>query len=466
MSTKVSSFDRQTVSIFWSAIKRNPALLWLSLLYPIGTILLNTVVPLYIGKILGSLVTPSVSIAHYVWILVAAGFIGLGCNRYGFTALMALQAKTMSALQTKAFWTLLQRSVGFHNNNISGKLVSDAIDFPQAYSMLSNALFINILPLLLTFITGVIVVFIASPVLGFVVFAMALFMVVTGIVESRNRRPLRTRRLAATKAVTGHLADSIVNAPTVKTFAHEQYELKKHKKLNETLRDMRVTDWRRAATTGNDRIAALFIMQIIYILLVVHEVHLNPALLGIGIYAFSFTITLTNRLFDLNSLIRNIEDGLLQASPMTEIMSQSPEIKDAPGAKPLKINNGKIEFNGVEFQYSDAENDQTVFSNLSLTINPGEKVGLVGHSGGGKSTLTRILLRFEDIGHGHIMIDGQEISLVSQASLREAIAYVPQEPLLFHRPIKENRVTTLWLENAASSLAAASAKEWQSPGRC
>jgi ATP-binding cassette subfamily B protein len=179
-------------------------------------------------------------------------------------------------------------------------------------------------------------------------------------------------------------------------------------------------------------------MQVLFVIVVLKLVQDDPRLLGIGIFAFSFTITLSNRLFDINNMIRSIEDGLLLASPMTEILLEDIEITDKPGAKPLKVRDGAIDFNNVTFDYHDESTKQTVFEQLDLHIVPGEKIGLVGPSGGGKSTLTRLLLRFEDINEGVISIDGQDIAAVTQASLRQNISYVPQEPLLFHRSVREN----------------------------
>jgi ATP-binding cassette subfamily B protein len=164
----------------------------------------------------------------------------------------------------------------------------------------------------------------------------------------------------------------------------------------------------------------------------------NPGLLDIGIFAFSFITMMSVRLFQINVMLRQIEDGFLNASPMTEILQQQPEIQDAPDARKLRVKKGAIELTNVEFHYADASRDNHVFRKLSLSIKPGEKIGLVGPSGGGKSTLTRLLLRFEDVTSGTIAIDGQNIAGIAQESLRQAISYVPQEPLLFHRTIAEN----------------------------
>jgi ATP-binding cassette subfamily B protein len=102
----------------------------------------------------------------------------------------------------------------------------------------------------------------------------------------------------------------------------------------------------------------------------------------------------------------------------------------------LTVKKGEIAFTGVSFAHSDS--DELLFDGFSLNVASGERIGLVGHSGSGKTTLTRMLLRFSDIASGAITIDGQDISQVTQKSLRESIAYVPQEPMLFHRSLFDN----------------------------
>jgi ATP-binding cassette subfamily B protein len=144
------------------------------------------------------------------------------------------------------------------------------------------------------------------------------------------------------------------------------------------------------------------------------------------------------RLFDLNALTRQVEEAFLQAVPITQILQEEIEVKDTPEARPLEVKTGAITFERVHFRYEDAIGNEPVFGSLQLHITAGEKIGLVGPSGGGKSTLTRLLLRFDDIQNGHILIDGQDIALVTQASLRRSISYVQQEPLLFHRSVAAN----------------------------
>ena len=146
-----------------------------------------------------------------------------------------------------------------------------------------------------------------------------------------------------------------------------------------------------------------------------------------------------------------INRSLGDAAEMTQNLDEPRLVDDAPDATELKVTDGAIEFENLSFKYNDGVGEDgiidednpagalgNIFENFSMSIKPGERIGLVGRSGSGKTTLTRLLLRLADIQEGHIYIDGQDISKVTQVSLRRQIAYVPQEPLLFHRTIAEN----------------------------
>jgi ATP-binding cassette subfamily B protein len=179
-------------------------------------------------------------------------------------------------------------------------------------------------------------------------------------------------------------------------------------------------------------------MQLLIIYVLIQLVQDDPGVLAAGIFAFTYTLTLLNRFFEINTITRQVEESLLKASSMSEMLKEEIEIQDSPDAKKLVVSAGEIKLDNVTFAYENQDHQSGVFKHLSLTIQPGEKVGVVGPSGGGKSTLTRLLMRFEDVNSGAILIDGQNIAEVTQGSLRSSIAYVSQEPLLFHRTIREN----------------------------
>lgn len=448
-NTIFAEMDRQTLRIFWQVGQKYRRLFITSLLFPAGLVLSGVVAPLCISKTIGALVLPNEDPIHYLVAFVIVACIGLAFNRIGHPALMKYMALVSRDIQALVLTTLLQRSVGFHNNSMGGKLVSDASDYPTAFERLVDAIGTTVIPLGITLTVGSALIYTESWILGLFITLMTAIIIGSGVYDSRRTAPRRAARMRAGKNVTAHLADTITNIQTIKTFGREDRELKTHGKLSGSLADIRIRDWRELSVNGNTRMIVLVIFQAIMVLLIIRLVQRDPALLGVGIFAFSFTATLSNRLFEVNLLIRNIDEAFLQASPMTKSIRETPEIQDRRGAKKLQLKGGGVRFSDISFAYDDTDT-KAVFSNLNLDIRPGEKVGLVGPSGGGKSTLTRLLLRFDDIQKGTIAIDDQNITSVRQKSLREAIAYVPQEPLLFHRTIREN----IAYGNPTASLAA------------
>jgi len=151
---------------------------------------------------------------------------------------------------------------------------------------------------------------------------------------------------------------------------------------------------------------------------------------------FIDALNINRQLWEMTSITRTFNRIIGDAHEMTQILKADFKLIDHSKRK-LTLNQAGVEFKNVDFIH-DLGDGQQVFKDFNLRIEPGQKVGIVGHSGSGKTTLTRILLRFSDITNGKITIDGQDISQVTQQSLHKAVAFVPQEPLLFHRSLKEN----------------------------
>lgn len=449
-----------TTRIYWRALLGYKRLFGLALFSPLSALTMSVAVPFFAGNALSSTFTGHGDFWQYLWLLVASVIAGITLNMIGFYCQMELLARVMHDLQQQAFKAVLHRGIRFHTNNIGGKVVSDQLDFVSAFNMLMGGVLGTALPLGLTIVGGLTLVLLNIWQLGVYLFVLTIVMLVWAYLESRTRLTLRHNRLIATKALTAHVSDTIVNAATVKTFAAEKRETLKNNSLNRSLRDLRIRDWQRTVVSGTKRIGMLLVGLVGLVIAVHFFAGNNPATFGTSIFAFTYTLTLIMRLFEINTLTRQVEEAFLQASPMTKIILEDTEIVDAPDAKQLEIAEGGIEFKNVSFAYADAKQNARVFSKLSLTIKPGERVGLVGASGGGKTTLTRLLLRFEDIQDGQILIDGQDIRTVTQRSLRDNVGYVPQEPLLFHRSVHENiaygkPAATLEKIRTAAKLAAA-----------
>lgn len=428
-----------TTKQYLNALKPHRNVALLALLNPLGAVFMSVLLPFCAGRVFAGIATHKTAMAdQYLVYLAATAIIGVIFNRVGFTRLMVLIANIMNDLQDRVISHLLYRSTGFHSNQISGKLVSDSVAYVSAFNTLIGAIVVNGLPFFLIVISGLVIVFVISWVLGIYLLLVVLMTIGWAYLESRTRAGLRTTRLEASRALTAHLSDTIVNAATVKTFAKEKFELLQDRRLSHKLRDLRIKDWQRSGRSGSNRLGALLLMQVILLAVLTRVQSSGTGLIATGIFAFTFVFTITTRLFSINDLLREVEEAFLNATPVALMLSEEPEIQDNPGAPDLKLKSGGIKLENVYFHYEDQSSGIEVFAGLNLEIKPGERVGIIGPSGGGKSTLTRLLLRFEDVDSGTISIDDQDIASVTQDSLRRAIAYVPQEPLLFHRTIRSN----------------------------
>jgi len=433
-----SDVDKIAVRHFLDVSRQQGADFYLSWLPTFSAVGINTIVPFFLGKILAGVARPGTPLTKPVIGFIVAGATGIILNRIAFISLLRLQANVMAKLQLEAVNALLYRGTSFHNNQVGGKLVSDALDYPQAYLRLSDTVVVNILPFVGVLLVGIVILLIQAPIIALTVLLMAGLAITTAIIFRLSMAKYRHMRIEAQQAVTAHVADIISNIHTVKSFARESEEMATGTKLTQTLENFRQRDWYRLAINGNNRIIGLFMFESLFIVTMIHQIHAHPQLLAAGIFAFSYTVTLTNRMFDIGNMMRAIEESLLLAEPMTVILQQDHEVKDLPDATELRVTKGAVTLRDVQFVYHDNPSAQDVFIGLNISVKPGERVGLVGPSGGGKSTLTKLLLRFEDLANGTIEIDGQDIAKVTQRSLRESIGYVSQEPLLFHRSVKEN----------------------------
>ncbi|MEE6206966.1 MAG: ABC transporter ATP-binding protein [Alphaproteobacteria bacterium] len=232
----------------------------------------------------------------------------------------------------------------------------------------------------------------------------------------------------------GVLADSIGNALTVKAFGSEQYEQKYIAAVFDDTKKARLQTLNMMYNSLRTQQTLLCLFEIGTLLLLIklwyaHQIGIGDVTLIIMLMntvMSCFSGILTN-ICDLNSML-----GGLQAA-MSPFVAKH-EIIDAPNAKKLKVTGGKIEFKNVTFAYDSKK----IFNKLSVTIKAGEKIGLVGASGSGKSTFINLLQRAFDIQSGQILIDGQDIRKVRQTDLHDAIALIPQDTSLFHRSILQN----------------------------
>ena len=239
----------------------------------------------------------------------------------------------------------------------------------------------------------------------------------------------------ARSLMTGRITDAYTNISTIKLFAHASREAQYARSAME---DFMVTARRQSRYVSSFEI----LNHCLNVLLILSTAAIAITLwihghVGLGAVAAATAMALRLNgishwiMWELASLFENI--GTVQDGINT--VTRAVAVVDSPRAVPLRVTHGEIRFEHVRFHYGAAKR---VIENLSLTINPGEKIGLVGRSGAGKSTLVNLLLRFYAVESGRILIDGQDIALITQESLREQIGMVTQDTSLLHRTVRDN----------------------------
>ena len=248
--------------------------------------------------------------------------------------------------------------------------------------------------------------------------------------------PKRREAVAYDTKLGGALADSITCNPLVKSSGAEEREDGRLGGVLDEWQRTHIRCWRAAIDTGVAQSVTMLLVQAVLLGVSLWLWRQGRASPGDVAYVLTSFMLVNGYLRDVGQHIREAQHAVNDLEDVVEYAMTEPDVQDRPEAGELSVSRGDIRFEGVRFCYP--RSGEPVFDDLSLAIEPGEKVALVGHSGSGKSTFVKLLQRLYDLDGGRITIDGQGIAAVSQASLRENIALVPQEPILFHRSLAEN----------------------------
>jgi ATP-binding cassette subfamily B protein len=276
-----------------------------------------------------------------------------------------------------------------------------------------------------------------SPLLIVTLLGMLALTVVLVAPRIRRRRSLVDQREVASNVLAGHVADSIANAEAVRAFAREPDEADIHAGNVKDFGAKTLRSWDYQNLYVNTITAPMYVLTNTLGLTVALWTSAGTgASLETVFVTFSFFATATRVMWEFNRIYRNLESALTDAAQFAELLLDRPRVVDVPTPVPFRPAHHGVELQRVHFRYSAAQ--PWLFEDFSLVMPPGTRVGLVGRSGGGKTTLTRLLLRFADVEGGAILIGGQRIDEVPQAALRDVMAYVPQDPAMFHRTVADN----------------------------
>ncbi len=402
---------------------------------------LATIAPLFYKRLLDGIATSDRSTEAVAAMLVTVGMIGLVIGSrwifYRITGYLIVffESRVLNAMDEGMFRQLMYHSYAFFANNFAGTLTRRVKRFSDAFERLTDSFLFNILPLAITTIGAVVVLFMRDWRLSAGFFASVMVILVGNIAFARWRLKFDVARSEKDSAVSGSLTDAFANIVNVKAFARQRFEEDRFHVIRGELLFAQKKSWNLYETSAA---VQAFVMLLVEIGIVFTAVKLwQRGILTVGDFVLiqAYLISVFDQLRGIGNIMRRIFESVADAKELVEIVEQMPDVRDIPRAKSIVVKKGTIDFQEVTFNYHKT---RKTIDRLSLRIASGERVAFIGPSGAGKSTFVKLLLRFYDADSGHILIDGQDIRRVTQESLRAQIAFVSQDPILFHRTIREN----------------------------
>ncbi len=431
----------QTLKIYWQHLKKFKVSFFITCFSVITAALVNTIKPLYYKDFFDTLtntVDKEVGFKALLLILLmiaVLNFIEWCLWRLSTFIAVRYYTGVMANLHNTCFKYLHKHSIGYFENTFVGSLVKKANKFVWAFNNISDVVIWNLLTLLTNIIFISYILVSKNTILGLIVIVWTvMFLCINGIFTKYKLKYDILQSKADTE-ISRILADTVTNQSNVKFFNGYEREVNFFAKATETAKKLRSFAW------NLDNIFEA-IQTLLMVGLELGIFYFGMTLWKKGIFTIgdfillqSYALMIFHKVWGFGRTIRAIYQNLSDAEEMTEILLTPHSIRDSSNAKELIVKKGNIEFKDTTFCYN---NTRCILKKLNLKIKAGEKIALVGPSGAGKSTIIKLLLRMYDVTGGKVMIDGQQIKKATQESVWRAVSMVPQDPILFHRSLKEN----------------------------
>lgn len=408
------------------------------------TALADIMTPWFAGHLVDALAGAGLGKAHALQAvlapfasLIALTLAGALLRYFTYFSITGLTLRMMSDIAGDAFHRVQRLSTDWHANSFAGSTVRKITRGMWALDLLNDTLLIGLLPSFIMLVGATVLLGARWPVMGVVVGAGALlYIIVTIALTLSFVAPAARLGNAWDTRMGGALADAVTCNAVVKAFGAETREEQRLARVIGKWRHRTRRAWLRGTFNGSLQNVMLAAMQAAMLGVAIALWWNGRA--GVGDIAFALTmfLVLQGYLRDVGMLVRQLQRSVNDMEELVQLTHQPLGIEDRPDAAQLAVERGEIRFEHVTFRY-DAH-AAALYSDFSVRIAPGERVGLIGHSGSGKTTFIKLIQRLYDVADGKITIDGQDIAGVRQASLRAQIAIVQQEPLLFHRSLAEN----------------------------
>ena len=342
----------------------------------------------------------------------------------------------MRRLSNKVLKHLHRLSLRYHLERRTGNVVRDLERGTNSISQILNYMVFNIVP---TFAEFILVAFILlgryEAKFTLITFSTVAIYITFTLVVTEWRMHYRHKMNELDSTANGQAVDSLINFETVKYFNNDRFELQRY--------DSTLSEWENSAVKSQTSMSilnfgqgAIIAVGLTFIMIYAGQGVIDGRMtLGDLVLINTMMLQLFMPLSFLGIIYRMLKYTLADMDMVFKLLDKEYEIKDGENAKDLKHEQGEICFEHVDFSYNE---DRKILHDISFTIKPGQKMAIVGHSGSGKSTLARLLFRFYDVDNGRILYDEQDISKVTQESLRKSIGIVPQDTVLFNETILYN----------------------------
>lgn len=436
------SYTRQILAIYWHHMRPYKWRVF-AIFFMVGTnMVLWTVYPLFYKQLFDGLVQMSQA-GVYDWGFVKKMFaiiFGIYVVMWTFWRISGMMASSTQPriaadLQDTVFKNALRHSYRFFTEEPSGSLVKKASRFVDAFNNLAEPVLWRLFPIAITLVSMFVVFWRIEWTLATMLATGVFIFFIADIYVSRWKLPLDERRSEMDSKASGLLTDSLTNAINIKLFVSREREEAAYRHLVDEQRKAQTKSWRMHELSMSLQTCLMMAFELIVMWWGVRRFAEGNMTIGELAILQTYLIFLFNQVWDFGRLIRTVYEQMAYAKEMVQIMNREVEVQDVAKAKKLKVTSGAIQFDKAGFAYVS---ERGVLKDFTLDIQPGEKIALVGSSGAGKSTVTKLLLRLFNLSSGRILVDDQDIAKVTQDSLRANIALVPQDPLLFHRSLKEN----------------------------
>ena len=424
--------------------RRHSGLVWTTAVTIILSTLAEVLVPLYAGHLVDA-VAPGLgdrqAALDDAWAalgaMVALGAAMLILRHLAFLGIVRLTLHIMSTVAQEAFWRVQRFATDWHANTFAGSVVRKVTRGMWALDLLDDVLLLALLPSIVVLIGSTLLLGFQWPLMGLVILiGSAGYLVLTTTLSIAYVGPAARLSNTWDTKTGGALADAISCNAVVKAFGAEIREDERLARVIAKWRRRTNRTWGRATNNGTAQLIALLVLRTAVIGTALWLWVEGEASAGDVAYVLTSYFVMHGYLRDVGMHIRDLQRSVNDMEELVAIHRDPLGIEDRPDARPIAIEEGRIEFERVGFHY--AGHDKPLYADLSVTIGAGEKIGLVGLSGSGKTTFVKLIQRLHDINSGRIRIDGQDVARCTQASLRAQIAIVQQEPILFHRSLAEN----------------------------